>query len=160
MASSRSGGVKPMSIGGRLVNERERLIGMTEEERAWRIRYLKSQILAPEEPLNIKEYNRQLYNPLRRFYRAPLNAFQGLLTPLLGDKGAMVVRYVTAKCLMGIVMIYGTWYYFKYNTSNWTRQSGWAIRPTRETRMPGTKDYKGLEKPKSFATYGFENSPI
>ncbi|XP_060822278.1 uncharacterized protein LOC132910525 [Bombus pascuorum] len=160
MASSRTGGVKPMSIGGRLVRERERLIGMTEEERAWRIRYLKSQILAPEEPLDTKEYRRQLYNPLRRFYRAPLDVFQRLLTPVLGSNGAMVVRYVTAKCFMGIFMIYGAWYYFKYNTSNWTRQSGWAVRPTRDTRFPGDKDYKGLEKPKTFATYGFENSPI
>lgn len=83
MASSVSGGVKPMSVGGRLVSERERLIGMTEEERAWRARYLKSHILAPEEPLKTKEYYRHYYNPLRRFYRIPLNAFERLLTPLM-----------------------------------------------------------------------------
>lgn len=86
MASSNSGGVKVMSIGGRLVRERERLIGMTDEERAWRARYLKSQILAPEEPLNTTEYYRHCYNPLRRFYRIPLNALEGLLTPLMVQK--------------------------------------------------------------------------
>lgn len=83
MAASPTGGVKPMNIGGRLVRERERLIGMTEEERAWRARYLKSQILAPEEPLTTKEYYRHYYNPLRRFYRIPLNALERLLTPLM-----------------------------------------------------------------------------
>ncbi|XP_068975184.1 uncharacterized protein ND-B17 [Bombus flavifrons] len=160
MASSVTGGVKPMSIGGRLVSERERLIGMTQEEREWRARYLRSQILAPEEPLRTDEYYRHYYNPLRRFYRIPLNAFQRLLTPVMGKNAAMAVRYVTAKCLMGLVILYGVRYYYKYNTGNWTRQSGWIVRPTRDTRIPGTKDYKGLEKPKTFATYGFENSPI
>ena len=54
MAASPTGGVKAMNIGGRLVRERERLIGMTEEERAWRARYLKSHILAPEVPLTTR----------------------------------------------------------------------------------------------------------
>lgn len=31
MASSNSGGVKVMDIGGRVMNERERLIGMSDE---------------------------------------------------------------------------------------------------------------------------------
>lgn len=160
MASSRSGGVRPMSIGGRVVSERERLIGMTDEERAWRARYLKSQILAPEEPLDTEEYRRELYNPIRRFYRTPLNIFERLLTPLMGKTGATVARYLTAKCLMSIVVIYSTWYYYKYNTGNWMRQSGWMVRPTRAASIPGTKGYKGLVKPQTFATYGFENSPI
>ena len=83
MASSNSGGVKVMNIGGRVMNERERLIGMLDEERAWRARFLKSQHLAPDEPLMSKEYYKHYYNPFRRFYRIPLNAFERLLTPVM-----------------------------------------------------------------------------
>ncbi|TMW43869.1 hypothetical protein DOY81_011051 [Sarcophaga bullata] len=36
MAASPTGGVKPMAIAGRMVRERERLVGMSDEERAWR----------------------------------------------------------------------------------------------------------------------------
>lgn len=36
MKSSDTGGVTPMPIGGRMVRERERLLGMTTEERNWR----------------------------------------------------------------------------------------------------------------------------
>ena len=70
MAASPTGGVKAMNIGGRLVRERERLIGMTEEERAWRARYLKSQILAPEEPLTTR--NISLKQSLDCFWRQRL----------------------------------------------------------------------------------------
>lgn len=86
MASSNRDTIKVMSVCGRVVRERERLIGMLDEERAWRAKYLKSLILAPEEPLKTKEYYRHYYNPLRRFYRIPLNALEGLLTPLMVKK--------------------------------------------------------------------------
>lgn len=83
MASSNTGGVRPMAIGGRMVRERERLIGMTDEERAWRARYLKSQILAPEEPIIPEGFEKEYYNPFRRFYRMPLNKVESLLTPVV-----------------------------------------------------------------------------
>ncbi|CAD1468146.1 unnamed protein product, partial [Heterotrigona itama] len=160
MASSHSGGVKPMNIGWRVVNERERLIGMLDEERAWRAKYLKSQQLSPDEPLMSKEYYKQYYNPFRRFYRIPLNAVERLLTPVMGVQGALVIRICTAKCLMGICAIYAGWYYYKYNTATWMRQSAWRKIPTRSAKIPGTEGYKGLEKPPPFGTFGFENSPI
>lgn len=40
------------------------------------------------------------------------------------------------------------------------KQSGWRMIKTRDAAIPETKNYKGLEKLKAFATNGFENSPI
>lgn len=42
--ASETGGVRPMAIAGRMVRERERLVGMTDAERAWRAQYLKDQV--------------------------------------------------------------------------------------------------------------------
>ncbi|CAL7945791.1 unnamed protein product [Xylocopa violacea] len=159
MESSKSGGVKVMSIGSRMTTEKERLIGMTEEERAWRARFLKSQELSPEEPLNTKEYYRAVYNPIRRFYRFPLNCFENALVPLVGQTPASAIRYTIAKTIMTLIVMYGGWYYFKYNYYTWEQKCGWKASPTRERTLPGTADYKGLPKP-LLATYGFENSPI
>lgn len=75
-------GEKPMSITRRMDRERERLIGMTDEERAWRKKWLKAQELAPEEPVMPKDYYKQMYNPLRRFYMLPMNKFENMLAPV------------------------------------------------------------------------------
>ncbi|XP_017882960.1 uncharacterized protein LOC108626665 [Ceratina calcarata] len=160
MESSNSGGVKVITIAGRMARERERCIGMTDEERAYRARYVKSLELAPGEPITPKGYYEAYYNPIRRFYMAPLNQVEKLLAPAVGDFSARVIRFTTGRILMGITGIYVGWYYFKYHTYTWERQSGWRICPTRDARLPGTKDYKGLEKRTIFATDNFENSPI
>ncbi|XP_006616146.1 uncharacterized protein LOC102675769 [Apis dorsata] len=160
MAPYSNCGVKIMSIGGRVTSERERLIGMLEEEREWRARFLKSQNLAPDEPLMTKEYYKELYNPFRRLYKLPFNKFEALLSPLIGKTSAVVIRNTTSKLMMTIVGIYCGWYYFKYNTCTWMKQSGWRMIKTRDAAIPETKNYKGLEKLKAFATNGFENSPI
>ncbi|CAK9830682.1 hypothetical protein ANTRET_LOCUS7811 [Anthophora retusa] len=160
MASSDTSGVKAMNIGGRLVKERERLIGMTDDERAWRARYLKSLNLAPDEPVIPKDYYKEYYNPLRRMYRIPLNAFEAALAPAIGATAANVTRLATARLLMGIIGIYGGWYYFKYHTATWMKQSGWRVLKMRDAEYPCEKNYPGLVKPTRWATDGFENSPI
>lgn len=71
MASSNTGGVQPMEIRGRMTRERERCIGMTNEERNWRAQYLKDQILTKREPVQVKELN--FRNPIRTFYATPLD---------------------------------------------------------------------------------------
>lgn len=83
MESSNTGGVKPFPIAGRMVRERERLFGMTNEERAWRKQYLKDQILSPKEPVHVPEYWKAIRNPIRRFYTAPLDKLCSALTPTL-----------------------------------------------------------------------------
>ena len=79
---SHTGGVKVMGIAGRMQLERERAIGMTDAERAWRAQYLKDQILH-DEPIIPKDYYKERYNPIRRFYRAPLDKVQSALTPIM-----------------------------------------------------------------------------
>lgn len=83
MEHSPTGGVQAFPIGGRLVRERERLRGMTDEERAWRKQYLQDQILSHNEPREVPEYWLARTNPIRRFYQFPLNTMGKLLTPVL-----------------------------------------------------------------------------
>ena len=160
--ASPSGGATVISIAGRMARERERLIGMTDEERAWRAKFVKSQNLSKEEPIIPEGYHKAYYNPLRRFYRAPLNKVEGTLTSTLGAQGAYIVRHVTAKFIMGGIAVYGAWYYFKYNRATWMRKSGWAVMSSREPLLPGSKGYPNFDakKPNQYATFGFEKSPI
>jgi hypothetical protein len=83
MESSNTGGVKPMAIAGRMVRERERLHGMTDQERAWRKQWLQDQVLSKNEPREVPEYWKERINPIRRFYMAPLNAVHRALTPVI-----------------------------------------------------------------------------
>ena len=75
-------GVKPFSIQGRLSRERERLHGMTELERKWRKQWVEDQALH-NEPIEVPEYYRARLNPIRRFYRFPLDSMQRALTPTM-----------------------------------------------------------------------------
>lgn len=83
MTESQTGGVRPMAIAGRMVSERERLFGMSPEERAWRAQWVKDQRLAPHEPVHVPELINSRLNPIRRFYRAPLDKVCSILTPVL-----------------------------------------------------------------------------
>lgn len=80
---SPTGGVKAFPIGGRLVRERERLRGMTAEERSWRALYLKDQILSKHEPVNVPAYWQEITNPIRRFYQFPLKTVEAILSPVV-----------------------------------------------------------------------------
>lgn len=79
--ATETGGVKPMTIAGRMVRERERCIGMTPEERAWRAQWLKDQVLTHREPIYVKELHEQFRNPIRRLYMRPLDKL--ILEPLI-----------------------------------------------------------------------------
>lgn len=76
-------GERPMAIERRMARERERLIGMTDEERAWRKKWLDAQKLAPEEPIIPEGYYKEMYNPFRRLYRAPMDMFQNKMQSLV-----------------------------------------------------------------------------
>ncbi|KAL5282198.1 hypothetical protein ACFFRR_005426 [Megaselia abdita] len=115
MDASPTGGVKPMAIAGRMVRERERLIGMTDFERNWRKQWLKDQELGHHEPKRVPALERELMNPIRRFYRAPLDKLCEALTPVLGFQKAYTLRFWTGKALIVGAFIYSTAYYFKYN---------------------------------------------
>lgn len=72
-----------MSITGRMVRERERCIGMTDDERRWRAQWLKDQELTAREPVFVKEYQNALRNPVRRFYQYPMDIVRDRLVPFL-----------------------------------------------------------------------------
>ncbi|XP_050086612.1 uncharacterized protein LOC126571825 [Anopheles aquasalis] len=163
MASSDTGGVKPMSITGRMVRERERLLGMSPEERAWRAQWLKDQQLSPNEPRYVPEYWKERYNPIRRLYRAPLDLVQKALTPVVGLEWAHAVRFWTGKVAITGFAILATAYYFKYNQNDWTRKGGWRVIRSREAVVPGDPGYPNYpkrESPSDYAARGFKQSPI
>lgn len=141
MASSQTGGVKPFSIAGRYVNERERLNGMTDAERAFRKQWLKDQILTHNEPKHVPQLYQELYNPIRRFYRWPLDKVWTILTPSLGNYRAYSIRFWTGKAAMSIAFVYATYYYFKYNQNDWTRKGGWTVYKSRKAVHPGDEGY-------------------
>lgn len=163
VASSETGGVKPMAIGGRMVRERERLLGMTDAERAWRAQYLKDQVLAKHEPVDVPEYWKERTNPIRRFYQAPLDGLWKALTPVMGKERAFYVRFWTGKLLMATTVLYAGAYYFKYNSNDWTRKGGWRVITSRQSVLPGDANYPATSdksKPSDYADRGFGKSPI
>lgn len=94
-----------MEIRGRMSRERERCIGMTEEERSWRARFLKDQILTEREPVQVKELN--FRNPIRSFYARPLDKL--ILDPLTpkwvrADRNGHVLNEFW-KCVAGILLL-------------------------------------------------------
>ncbi|XP_011165873.1 uncharacterized protein LOC105200149 [Solenopsis invicta] len=155
-------GERPMSIERRMGRERERMLGMTDEERAWRKKWLDAQKLAPEEPVIPKGYYEELHNPIRRFYMAPGNKFQSMLEPYMGHVGSYITRHFITRSAMGIFAIYCIYYHLKYNRMNWMRNGGWKISVTRPKMYPDTKDLSALYKTKGnqFYVNGFDKSPI
>jgi len=139
--SSDTGGVKPMNIAGRYVRERERLLGMTDAERGFRAQWLKDQQLTANEPRHVPELYNERFNPFRRFYRAPLDAMQKALEPVLGEHRALTIRYFSGKILMGIAFAYGFTYYMKYNANDWTRKGGWYKTESRVAVLEGDPGY-------------------
>ncbi|KAG5675622.1 hypothetical protein PVAND_005511 [Polypedilum vanderplanki] len=161
--ASETSGVKPFPIGGRMVRERERCIGMTDEERAWRKKYLKDQILSEHEPRYVPEYWKERTNVIRRIYKTPLDMMHKALTPILGHSRAYTVRFFTGKFAMIFAGIYAGWYYLKYNSNDWTRKGGWRVHESRTISLPGDSDFPRLSqrtKPSDYANRGFDNSPI
>ncbi|KAF6199853.1 hypothetical protein GE061_006151 [Apolygus lucorum] len=163
--ASTSNGVKVMSLWGRLHRERERLAGcgMTDEERAWRAQWIRDQRLSDNEPVKIPQIYKELRNPIRRFYRAPLDKMELLLAPKMGEAFASVFRMFIAKVAFGIAGVYFAAYYFKYNANDWTRKGGWRVVANRKSVVPGDAGWP--YKPDrsvgaDYADRGFKNSPI
>ncbi|KAK2581001.1 hypothetical protein KPH14_006054 [Odynerus spinipes] len=154
---------KAIMLGRRMARQRERLIGMTDEERAWRAKFLKDQILDPDEPKIPPNYYKERYNPIRRFYRAPMDKVERMLCPVVGSVAADAIRRITAKTVMGITLTYFAWYYFKYNKHEWIRFGGWRVSGSRMKEYPGDPGFPTIdtrEKGNQFAVYNFDKSPI
>ncbi|XP_047025741.1 uncharacterized protein LOC124634286 [Helicoverpa zea] len=159
---AQTAGVKPMAIAGRVAIERERCLGMTDVERAWRKQWLKDQVLAPHEPVHVPEYWKERTNIFRRIYRAPLDNIYKALTPVLGASRAADYRYLTGKFIMiGFGILCGH-YYFKYNGNDWTKKGGWRVHVSKPMVLPGQPGFpfKSTRKEDDYAGKGFKASPI
>nr|XP_018895883.1 PREDICTED: uncharacterized protein LOC109029740 [Bemisia tabaci]XP_018895892.1 PREDICTED: uncharacterized protein LOC109029740 [Bemisia tabaci] len=160
-----TGGVTPMNIEGRLFDQRERLRGMTDEDRKFRAQFLKDQRLAPHEPVtHLPELYYDLVNPIRRFYRKPLDmVFDKLrIEERFGRETALCYRFFIGKALLLIASGYVATYYFMYNRGTWERKHGWHVHIGREPVYPGEPGYPKLSN-RTFADYcdrEFKNSPI
>ena len=79
-----TGGVMPINIESRFENERHRLSeDYTKKWRQYRIKYLQSLVLKREEPLEVPQLKKLLYNPIRRFIHTPLNFYEKLVIPYI-----------------------------------------------------------------------------
>ncbi|CAG0878618.1 unnamed protein product [Darwinula stevensoni] len=153
-----TGGVKPMTIVGRVQWERERLNEMTQEEREWRKKWLKDQELSHREPRFVPEYYKATMNPIRRLYRLPLDFVFKKLEPTLGVERAFWARYWTGKAFIGTAVLLWGWYYFKYNTRTWMTHSGWKVRKSDPIILPGDPRYPKVfeHKPQDYHDLGFQ----
>jgi len=161
--ATETGGVLPIDLEGRHRFVRQRLTNMTDEERAFRRKFLHDQHLSQDEPVLVPEMYEELYNPIRRAFRAPMNKFQEFLAPKIGERNAFNLRFVSGKILMGLVVIYAGTYYFLYNTNTWERKSGWRIHESRSECLPGDPGFPKISDrtlPKHYADRGFSSSPI
>ncbi|XP_068626315.1 uncharacterized protein ND-B17 [Battus philenor] len=160
---SQTAGVKPMTIIGRVASERERCLGMTDAERAWRKQWLQDQILAHNEPVYVQEYWNERVNPLRRIYRKPLDVIFNALSPVLGAQRAIDYRVITGKLGMLAFGILGIHYYFKYNGNDWTKKGGWRVLKSKPLVLPGQPGFpfkSERTKDDDYGTRGFKSSPI
>ncbi|XP_050717376.1 uncharacterized protein LOC126999042 isoform X2 [Eriocheir sinensis] len=155
--SSDTGGVKAFPIEGPWKNERVRLAGMTDADRAFRRQWLKDQILAESEPAVVPGYYEARFNPIRRMYRWPLDTLFKPLVPLMGYETAAMYRWYAGRIGLLIGTAYLTYYYFKYNQNDWTSKSGWRVITSRETVAPDDPRFPLVSDRKVGADYASRN---
>lgn len=156
-------GVKAFPIEGPMKRERYRLGGMTDQERAWRKKWLTDQILSEHEPARLAQYHEGFLNPIRRIYRFPLDTLFRPLVPFLGYEKATMYRWFTGRFAMIFAGVWGTWYYFKYNKNTWMGKGSWRVITSKEKFVPGEEAYGQLSdrtKPSDYANRKFDSSPI
>lgn len=154
---------RPMHIEGRLKYVRERLTGMTQDERAWRKKWLKDQELAPREPKYVKRLDRYFQNPIKLAYKVPIEwFFYGVLSPRIGQHAAYTLRQVIPKGLLIYLSVCTVWYYYKYNAQSWEWRHGpqWKIyKPTLYPGDPGFPFKIHLE-PDDMQSLGFKERTV
>lgn len=161
--ASDTGGVKSFPIETRLGDIRERLLGMTDEERAYRRQWLKDQHLSPNEPREVPELYKARYNIFRRIYRYPLNQLQNILTPVVGAQAALNIRYFSGKFIMAYVFLCSGAYYFQYNTNSWIRKGGIRVTEGRPAVVPGDPGFPKVSertKGSDYADRGFSECKL
>ncbi|KAK2155012.1 hypothetical protein LSH36_251g03114 [Paralvinella palmiformis] len=145
-----------------LSHERDRLSGsgMTPEQRAARLQWVKDQELAPNEPRNIPELFPK--NPIRRAMAAPWDMIFNALKPIIGNKAAFTGRIVVPRIALYGFFFYAAYYHIKYNRNSWTGRQGWHLWGKKEMVLPGDPRWpNGLEKEHDdFFNKGFKERKV
>lgn len=139
-----------------------KLIGSYSDRRA-RKQFFKDQELAHDEVRRVPELEKELKNPIRRFYQAPWNKLEQILAPVVGANWANSLRFFIPKYLMGLAAVYGTCYYFKYCGNDWTRKGGWSVLQSKRAVSPGDPEFPRLSdrsKPSDYASKGFNKRKV
>nr|CAD2122095.1 unnamed protein product [Meloidogyne enterolobii] len=104
----------PMSLELHMGDERVRTAGLTQAEREWRQKFLKTEQLHPDEPIHVDAVHRQM-NPVRVIYRMPWDyLYKHFLRPTFGAYRATIIRaYVPRVMILWAVVLCGH-YYWKY----------------------------------------------
>lgn len=79
--ATETNGALPIDLEGRHRFVRQRLTNMTDEERAFRRKFLHDQHISEDEPVFVPQIYEELHNPIRRAFRAPMNVFENFLAP-------------------------------------------------------------------------------
>lgn len=121
--------------------ERQRLAdgGMTAEQRALRVQWVKDQVLAADEPRWIPE----LYpkNTFRRWISAPWDALFNKLYPLLGENVTIQARHLVPRVLGGLAVTWFVWYHLKYYPASWEHNTSWYVVKSRPQLLPGDEGW-------------------
>jgi len=157
----RGGKLPPMNIEP-FPYERYRLAngGMTEADRALRRQWVMDQKLAPHEPVDIPAL--RPLNPIRRFYRVPMDLLFRGLAPVLGKSAADACRNVIPKAALFAAVFWAGVYQTQCNPSTWETDGGWHTFHTRRRFALGEEGFDKFTKEESsfFYNKGFNNRKI
>ncbi|XP_054162118.1 uncharacterized protein LOC128960072 [Oppia nitens] len=166
-------GVMPMSIVGRFKHERERLgPDFDNVQREWRIKTIHDRHLHPSEPFEVKQLYNEYHNPIRRFYRWPLDQFEDWLRrsgifekfiPGENQNWPKITRQLMGGGFLIYLSVLGVWYYMKYNREHWEKYRGPQISFYRETIFPGDPRFPAKDiRTESWQHYdkGFHNRKV
>jgi len=160
--ASSTGGVLPMDIEGAMGQERYRLTyGMTDEDRALRLQWIKDQTMAESEPVMVPGYYQARHNPIKRFMNYPMNTLAEKMVPHLGYDMAWYLRGFAKGAFFAIGAYWFTAYYLRYSTARWdTGRTGWRVYRSRPRLLPGDPGYSEDDNrhPSDFADLGFKKA--
>ncbi|KJH46764.1 hypothetical protein DICVIV_07180 [Dictyocaulus viviparus] len=139
----------PMSLELHMADERVRAAGLSPAEREWREKWVKDQVLHPDEPIVVDAVHRQL-NPIRILYRWPWDKlYLHFLKPTFGVYYGTAIRVVVPKLFMFFFALETIYYYWKYEVKDWQHLRGIETMPLKEiivNEKEIEKNYPGLIK--------------
>lgn len=122
-----SGGVRSMWIESRFWYDRERLgPDFDQDWREYRAKYLHSLELDPREPVHNAEYERELINPIRRFYMKGGDWLENKVIKRFTSDSWQSAKY-RVQITRGIMLYFlaaAGYYYIRYSYRQWDVNSG------------------------------------